>query len=100
MILRSVSRFAPVSPPEDSVTLYWIRTNSAGSDNAAIQATALDTDYRYISALIINQNYRIYLQLELFVPQQISFFSSVTNQKTVASPGSRHFKYPIITSTN
>ena len=56
MILRSVSRFAPVSPPEDSVTLYWIRTNSAGSDNAAIQATALDTDYRYISALIINQN--------------------------------------------
>ena len=51
-------RFPPVSSPED-VTLYWIRTNSGGSDNAAIQSTALDTDYRYRtdnSALIINQN--------------------------------------------
>ena len=50
MIVRAnaepVGRFAPVSSPED-VTLYWIRTNAGGSDNAAIQSTALDTDYRY-----------------------------------------------------
>ena len=38
-------RFAPVSSDAD-VTLYWIRTNAQGSDNAAIQNTALDTQYR------------------------------------------------------
>lgn len=39
-------RFAPVSSDAD-VTLYWIRTNALGSDNAAIQNTALDTQYRW-----------------------------------------------------
>jgi len=38
-------RFAPVSA-ETSVTLYWIRNNRDGSDNAAIEATSLDSNYR------------------------------------------------------
>ena len=41
----SVRRFAPVSSSAD-VTLYWIRTNAEGSDNAAIGNTPLDTQYR------------------------------------------------------
>ena len=43
-IISTCSRFPPI-PSSSSVTLYWIRTNMAGSDNAAIQDTALDSDY-------------------------------------------------------
>ena len=37
------------------VTLYWIRTNSQGSDNAAIQQTPLDTQYRYADEIFSSQ---------------------------------------------
>ena len=40
-------------PAETSVTLYWIRNNRDGSDNAAIEATSLDSNYRYAS---VNQS--------------------------------------------
>lgn len=32
--------------PDQPVTLYWIRNNRDGSDNAAIEAVSLDTSYR------------------------------------------------------
>lgn len=38
-------RFPPVAP-DQPVTLYWIRNNRDGSDNAAIGATSLDQHYR------------------------------------------------------
>ena len=47
-------RFAPVSS-DAKVTLYWIRTNSHGSDNAAIQQTPLDSHYRYSDTSKISQ---------------------------------------------
>ena len=31
---------------DTSVTLYWIRSNREGSDNAAIESTSLDPNYR------------------------------------------------------
>ena len=93
-----MSRFAPVSAPEESVTLYWIRTNSGGSDNAAIQATALDTDYR------------LQLSFDQKPEQQTipsagpinictHFLSTLLSNQAESKP-SPHFKYPIITFTN
>jgi len=38
-------RFPPVGP-DQPVTLYWIRNNQDGSDNAAIEAVSLDASYR------------------------------------------------------
>ena len=38
-------RFSPVKA-DTSVTLYWIRSNREGSDNAAIESTSLDPNYR------------------------------------------------------
>ena len=38
-------RFGPVEA-ESGVTLYWIRSNKDGSDNAAIEGTSLDPAYR------------------------------------------------------
>ena len=39
------SRFNPVAT-STSLTLYWIRSNREGSDNAAIESTSLDSNYR------------------------------------------------------
>ena len=41
----SAVRFSPVKA-DTSVTLYWIRSNREGSDNAAIESTSLDPNYR------------------------------------------------------
>ena len=38
-------RFDPVAARTE-VTLYWIRNNRDGSDNAAIGSTSLDSNYR------------------------------------------------------
>jgi hypothetical protein len=38
-------RFPPV-PADQPVTLYWIRNNRVGSDNAAIEAVSLEASYR------------------------------------------------------
>ena len=38
-------RFNPVKT-SSSLTLYWIRSNRDGSDNAAIESTSLDSNYR------------------------------------------------------
>ena len=38
-------RFSPVKT-DTSLTLYWIRSNRDGSDNAAIESTSLDSNYR------------------------------------------------------
>ena len=46
------SRFNPVKAGT-SVTLYWIRSNRDGSDNAAIESTSLDPNYRWLSSVSI-----------------------------------------------
>ena len=45
--VQNYFRFSPVKPGT-SVTLYWIRSNRDGSDNAAIEATSLDPNYRSV----------------------------------------------------
>ena len=40
-------RFNPVKT-DSSLTLYWIRSNRDGSDNAAIESTSLDSNYRWV----------------------------------------------------
>ena len=42
-------RFNPVKT-DSSLTLYWIRSNRDGSDNAAIESTSLDSNYRCVTA--------------------------------------------------
>ena len=45
-------RFNPVKA-DTSVTLYWIRSNRDGSDNAAIESTSLDPNYRWTIQLFL-----------------------------------------------
>ena len=94
-----LGRFPPVSSPQD-VTLYWIRTNSGGSDNAAIQSTGLDTDYRYRLQLCFDHPPELgcswsWSWTGAIYNLSADFLYSLTDQNIFYSKLSLHFKYQI-----